>query len=81
MLEEQGIQRINFPARLPDLNPIEHAWDALVRKVADHQDPPMTIQQLQQCLLEEWQQIPQESLGHLNRCEAVLAVADNQTPY
>ena len=33
MLEEQGIQRMNFPARLPDLNPTEHAWDALGRRL------------------------------------------------
>lgn len=26
-LQEVGISCINWPARRPDINPIEHAWD------------------------------------------------------
>ena len=30
-LEQEGIERMNWPARSPDLNPIEHAKDMLQR--------------------------------------------------
>ena len=34
-LDDVGIQRIRWPARSADLNPIEHAWDMLGRRVKD----------------------------------------------
>ncbi|GFV35168.1 transposable element Tcb2 transposase [Trichonephila clavipes] len=38
-LFEEGIVRIEWPACSPDMNPIEHVWDALGRRVAGHQPP------------------------------------------
>ena len=32
-LEDEGIERLEWPSRSPDLNPIKHAWDALQRKI------------------------------------------------
>ncbi|GFW87777.1 transposable element Tcb2 transposase [Trichonephila clavipes] len=39
-------------------NPIEHASDALGRRVAGSQPPPQTLQELERALLEEWDRIP-----------------------
>ncbi|GBM69165.1 hypothetical protein AVEN_91749-1 [Araneus ventricosus] len=33
-LESEDIRRMDWPARSPDLNPIEHVWDALGRAIA-----------------------------------------------
>ncbi|GBM82052.1 hypothetical protein AVEN_224072-1 [Araneus ventricosus] len=33
-LESEDIRRMDWPARSPDLNPIEHVWDALRRVIA-----------------------------------------------
>ncbi|GFW82887.1 transposable element Tcb2 transposase [Trichonephila clavipes] len=39
-LFEEGIVRMEWPACSPDMNPIEHVWDALGRRVAGRQPPP-----------------------------------------
>ncbi|GFT98144.1 transposable element Tcb1 transposase [Trichonephila clavipes] len=58
-LFEEGIVRMEWPASSPGMNPIEHVWDALGRRVAGHQLPPQTLQELERALLEEWDRIPQ----------------------
>ncbi|GFW07746.1 transposable element Tcb2 transposase [Trichonephila clavipes] len=58
-LFEEGIVRMEWPACSPDMNPIEHVWDALGRRVAGRQPPPQTLQELERALLEEWDRIPQ----------------------
>ncbi|GFV09472.1 transposable element Tcb2 transposase [Trichonephila clavipes] len=41
-LFEEGIVRMEWPACTPDMNPIEHVWNALGRRVAGHQPPSQT---------------------------------------
>ncbi|GFV37544.1 transposable element Tcb2 transposase [Trichonephila clavipes] len=60
--------------------------DALGRRVAGHQPPPQTLQELERALLEEWDRIPQLVINSLidsmpQRCSALLAVHGNHTPY
>ncbi|GFV29282.1 transposable element Tcb2 transposase [Trichonephila clavipes] len=62
---EEGIVRMEWPACSPDMNPIEHVWDALGRRVAGHQPPPQTLQELERALLEEWDRIPQLVINSL----------------
>ncbi|GFV88938.1 transposable element Tcb2 transposase [Trichonephila clavipes] len=42
-LFEEGIVRMEWPACSPNMNPIEHVWDALGIRVAGHQPPPQTL--------------------------------------
>ncbi|GFW48896.1 transposable element Tcb2 transposase [Trichonephila clavipes] len=85
-LFEEGIVRMEWPVSSPDMNPIEYVWDALGRRVAGHQPPPQTLQELERALLEEWDRIPQLVINSLidfmpQRCSALLAVRRNHTPY
>ena len=86
LLEREDIRRMEWPARSPDLNPIEHVWDALGRRIAARPNAPMTIQHLSNALIEEWNALPQglitilvESIG--SRCRACIAVRGDHTPY
>ncbi|GFX49775.1 transposable element Tcb2 transposase [Trichonephila clavipes] len=58
-LFEERIVQMEWPACSPDMNPIEHVWDALGRRVVGRQPPPQTLQELERALLEEWDRIPQ----------------------
>jgi hypothetical protein len=85
-LQEREIQVMEWPALSPDLNPIEHVWDQLDRRVHKRRNPPLTIQELTQALIEEWESIPQESLRRLvrsmpRRCEEVIRIRGGHTQY
>lgn len=85
-LENEDIRRIDWPARSPDLNPIEHVWDALGRSIAARNPPPRTIPEVKTALLYEWDQLPQTLLNSLissmpSRCETCIAVRGDHTPY
>ncbi|GFY17184.1 transposable element Tcb2 transposase [Trichonephila clavipes] len=47
------------------MNPIEHIWDALGRRVAGRQPLPQTLQKLERALLEEWDRILQLVINSL----------------
>ncbi|GFT90048.1 transposable element Tcb2 transposase [Trichonephila clavipes] len=86
MLEAETIQRMEWPACSPDLNPIEHVWDMLGRRIAARPRPHATVRDLEIALLEEWNSIPQSLIDNLiasmaDKCAAVLAVRGDHTPY
>ncbi|GBM55183.1 Transposable element Tc1 transposase [Araneus ventricosus] len=83
-LESEDIRRMNWPARYPDLNPIEHVWDALERAIATHNPLPRTIQEMKTALLNEWDQLPQEMINCLIssmklRCKACISARGDHT--
>ncbi|GFV45234.1 transposable element Tcb1 transposase [Trichonephila clavipes] len=50
LLESEDIERMDWPARSPDLNRIEHVWDVLGRRLAARTLPPVTIRELRLAL-------------------------------
>ncbi|GFX85701.1 transposable element Tcb1 transposase [Trichonephila clavipes] len=64
-LFEERIVQMEWPACSPDLNPIEHVWNALGRRVTGRQLPTQTLQELERALLEEWDRIPQLVINSL----------------
>ncbi|GBL83499.1 hypothetical protein AVEN_196350-1 [Araneus ventricosus] len=69
---------MDWPAKSPDLNPIEHVWDALGRVIATRNPPLRTIQEMKTALLNEWNQLIQEMINCLissmkSRCKACIS--------
>ncbi|GFX89553.1 transposable element Tc3 transposase [Trichonephila clavipes] len=86
LLESEYIERMDWPARSPDLNPIEHVWDFLGRRLAARTLPPVTIRELRLALQDEWAEMPHQLIGTLilsmgRRCETCLAVRGDYIPY
>lgn len=85
-LENNGIERMEWPAYSPDLNPIEHVWDMLGRRVAARITPPRSLSELPKALLEEWENLSQELINSLilglnQRCHVCLSVKGGHIPY
>ncbi|GFW32497.1 transposable element Tcb2 transposase [Trichonephila clavipes] len=86
LLESEDIERMDWPARSPDLNPIEHVWDFLGRCLAARTLPLVTIRELRLALQDEWAAMLQQLIDTLilsmgRRCETCLAVRGDHIPY
>lgn len=84
--EDNSVLSLPWPAQSPDLNPIEHLWDVLERKVRVHKPHPKNIQELMIVLEEEWNKIEPEILINLvesmpRRVQAVIDSKGNPTKY
>lgn len=85
-LRQHRIQVMDWPPLSPDLNPIEHLWDLLDRRVRKRPHPVQTLQQLKEALIEEWDNIPQEDIRRLirsmpRRCQALIRANGRHTRY
>ncbi|GFU86455.1 transposable element Tcb2 transposase [Trichonephila clavipes] len=85
-LDSEGIQRLVWPARSPDLNPIENVWDALGRQVAGRNYPPTNKNTLIRAVTEEWDKLPQQLLDNVvqnmvRRVECCITLHGGHIPY
>ncbi|GFU54812.1 transposable element Tc3 transposase [Trichonephila clavipes] len=86
LLESEDIERMDWPARSPDLNPIEHVWEFLGRPLAARTLKPVTIRERRLALQDALAAMPQQLIHTLilsmgRRCETCLAVRGDHIPY
>lgn len=81
-----GIKPMEWPANSPDLNPIEHLWSILKRKLAEYEEAPKGCLELWERAKREWSKISPETCQNLirsmpSRLEAVKKAKGRQTKY
>ncbi|GFU65414.1 transposable element Tcb1 transposase [Trichonephila clavipes] len=63
-LQSEDITHMDWSAYSPDLNPIEHVWDMLGRRIAARHHPLTCLPELD-ALLDEWCNIPEDQIDNL----------------
>ena len=76
-LQREVVTFVPWSGMSPDLNPIEHIWDMIGRRMHAREPPVQNIRHLEATLHREWQQLSQEDIRHLtggmrHRVEAVI---------
>ena len=59
-----GVQQLPWPARSPDLSPIEHVWDIMKRERTLSSKPVTTIAELRQWMQDDWDNLTQDDIQH-----------------
>ena len=85
-LQSEAVTYVPWSAMSPDLNPIEHIWDMLGRRIQAREPPVQNISQLEAALHREWQQLSQQDIRRLTggvgrRVETVIQARGDCTPY
>jgi transposase len=85
-LQSEAVTSVPWLAMIPDLNPIEHMWDMLGRRMQDREPPVQNIRQLEAALHREWQQLSQHNIQRLTggmrrRVQAVIQARGGYTRY
>jgi hypothetical protein len=84
--QDHGYEVMLWPAQSPDLNPIEHLWNHLKRRLSDYNTPPNGILELWDRIQEEWEKIGPEVCQNLiesmpRRIAAVIEAKGGYTTY
>jgi transposase len=76
-LNQQEFDTLEWPAQSPDLNPIEHLWAGLKRRLNEYEHPPTGMLELWERIEDEWNKIDKKTCLRLiesmpERIRAVL---------
>ncbi len=85
-LQSEAVTFVPWPAMSPDLNPIEHIWDILCRRIQVREPPVQNFRQLEAALHRTWQQLSQQDIPRLTggmrrKVEAVIQARGGYTRY
>ncbi|CAH2252341.1 jg2005 [Pararge aegeria aegeria] len=64
-LNDMNITVMEWLARSLDMNPIEHVWDLLKRKVKSRIPAPANVGELRIAVVEEWRRLSQETVDNI----------------
>ena len=53
-LDQHDVEVMDWPARSPDMNPIEHVWDQMSVWIRDMDGPPSTVAELNNVVHQVW---------------------------
>jgi transposase len=84
--DEMGVQKLDWPSQSPDLNPIEHLWDELERRLRSQPNRPSSLQALTSAVMDAWKAIPMVTYQKLveslpKRVQAVIDAKGGPTSY
>jgi hypothetical protein len=85
-LAEHRIEVLDWPAQSPDLNPIEHLWNVLKKRLNAYDEDPTSIFELWERIQAEWEKITASDCMHLiesmpRRAAEVIKVKGKYTKY
>ena len=63
--KKHKIEVLEWPAKSPDFNPIEHLQDHLKRRLATYRKEPKGVHELWECVQKEWDNIPKDVCTNL----------------
>ena len=83
---QHNIESLDWPSVSPDLNPIEHVWDAIGRRISQRNQPVANIRELRQAVVDEWNNLPMQFFRKLVvsmriRCQEVVQARGGYTHY
>ena len=84
--KDNNIDLMEWPAQSPDINPIEHLWELLKRRLIKYEEPLKGVYELWDRVAEEWNKITPEDYQNLieslpRRLEAVYKAKGGHTKY
>lgn len=84
--QAQNVDVKSWPARSPDLNPMENVWGIIVRRVYENNRQFETIGELKSAILRVWRELTSNILENLvnsmeNRVYTVIRKNGNQINY
>ena len=84
--QRRWVSLLPWPARSPDMSPIEHVWDMVGRRLIRQGPPAHTLDALWTRILCAWRDIPQEVIqslfdSMLRLIETLSAAHESFTPY
>jgi len=83
---DHGIKCLEWVAQSPDLNPIEHVWEHLDRKIRARKTLAKSVTDLKQILMDEWEKLDLPTIRKLiesmpERVKTVLTTKGGPTKY